>query len=355
MDKTILNWQQKLLFLYLAFFPFGQLFKFALGFHPTDIIILCIFLLGIISRKIPKKLVLLITILGFSFIFGSTLLQLSSLESILYLLRLVSYLYLGVVAYQSNVELKKSLLVVGIFIGIFGWIQYLFWPDLRQLYLLGWDDHLNRLTGTFLDPAFTGILLVLAFLLAKNMSLKLFFIITTLVTYSRASFLALFVSLLYLMIVKRMKRLAMFLALGVTLILFLPKGVGEGVNLARTRSIELKLENYQQSFEIVRFSPLFGIGFNNTCIAKEDIFGERFGGEHACSGLDNSFLFLLATTGVVGVIAFISSGANLLTKVHSPLFIASFLAVCVHGLFTNTLFYPWIMGWLALLAAREYK
>ncbi len=36
--------------------------------------------------------------------------------------------------------LVRSLIGLGIFVAIFGWIQYLFYPDLRPLYLIGWDD-----------------------------------------------------------------------------------------------------------------------------------------------------------------------------------------------------------------------
>ena len=38
----------------------------------------------------------------------------------------------------------------------FGILQYALVPDLRSLHILGWDDHLNRLAGSFLDPNFTG-------------------------------------------------------------------------------------------------------------------------------------------------------------------------------------------------------
>ncbi|MEK7542910.1 MAG: hypothetical protein AAB503_01210, partial [Patescibacteria group bacterium] len=87
-----------------------------------------------------------------------------------YLIRLISYISFFIYLWNifSNEKLRENslrlLIIVSILVAIFGWLQYLFFPDLRVLKYVGWDDHLYRLTGSFLDPGFSAIILVLGFL-----------------------------------------------------------------------------------------------------------------------------------------------------------------------------------------------
>jgi O-antigen ligase len=270
----------------------------------------------------------------------------------LYLLRFAAYCFFFVLVWRTRNKkrLINALLVVGVAIALFGWIQYLWFPDLRSFVVWGWDDHLYRLTSTFLDPAFTGILLVFALILAFSQKYYLiagFLLITLGFTYSRASFLALLVVLPFL--VGKFKKVLLFVLTLLVLVFALPRPGGEGVKLERLHSLFLKFENYQESVEIVKQNPLFGIGFNNLCLARNGSLES-----HACSGLDNSFLFVLATTGIVGLISFLDLLIGLVkttTKSYvGKLFWASGLALLVHAQFTNTLFYPWVMGWVAILA-----
>ena len=76
----------------------------------------------------------------------------------------------------------------------------------------GWDDHLYRLIGTFLDPGFTAIILVFGFLTSLAYYLKpaapkggfknkyfllisIFLFVSILFTYSRAGYIALIVGM----------------------------------------------------------------------------------------------------------------------------------------------------------------
>src|SRR5258708_36528350 len=186
-----------LIILYLILFPFGKL----LGVIP-DVIIFLFFLLNLIRRRnfIPKGQASLIIACAFSLLFSLSFFKLPQIfVGILYLVRLVAYFSLTQIKFKNKKFIFNSLIIVGVFIAIFGWIQYFFFPDLRALKMLGWDDHYFRLVSTYLDPAFTGILLVLAEILviAKTIqkksrfifSVNLFLIITILFIYSREIYL----------------------------------------------------------------------------------------------------------------------------------------------------------------------
>ncbi|SRR5260221_1906352 len=61
-----------------------------------------------------------------------------------------------------------GLFTFGTYILYFGILQYLFVPDTRMLFFLGWDDHYYRLISTLFDPGFTGIILVMYFFLRSE-------------------------------------------------------------------------------------------------------------------------------------------------------------------------------------------
>jgi len=90
---------------------------------------------------------------------------------------------------------------IGLSVALFGLVQYFFWPDLIALKYLNWDDHYFRLISLFLDPNFTGIILIFTFILFhfdkdkwlmnKNIVLAILLLSISL-TYSRSTFLSLF-------------------------------------------------------------------------------------------------------------------------------------------------------------------
>ncbi|WKZ25899.1 MAG: hypothetical protein QY322_01165 [bacterium] len=335
----------------LIIFPFGQLFKF--GFvNLFDIAVLLLALLTLLHKPTYpswfKYFIYFILFCLFSLVINY---QFFELKSILYLARLTSYAFVAV--YISNFVKQKSLilkylLVASIASAIFGWIQYLIWPDLTTLKYFGWDDHLLRMTGTFLDPTFLGLVLVLGVIVAlqKKNNLAFYFLaLSILFTYSRISYLLLF-------LVSLLNKKYLGILIFVLVIVFLPKNIGEGTNFARTVSGNNKLENYRETFEIIKRSPLVGVGFNNICNARVKYLGEVNIDSHSCSGSDSSILFLLATTGIIGFILFIYFILQIPT---SPFLTISFLAVLVHSIFANSLFYPHIMFWMFSLVGLGSK
>lgn len=361
----------------LVIFPFGQLpgifleniFDLPFRVHILDIILVFMILFTINIKDLTRLVVkykYVFIVLGFGSLVSFSQ-SYFSFTGILYLFRLIFYLLFLLKLLDSPFELKfanlilKSILLVGIAISAFGWIQYLLLPNLIDLKYFGWDDHYFRLAGSFLDPAFTGIILALSTLLSIHfyiVSRSSKYIISTLIllitlgfTYSRASFLAFSVGLLFLLFKKQKKLLTLLCTFLLVMIPLLPRtSGGEGVKLTRTASSIQKVENYKDSLKLIARAPLFGVGYNNICKAKEDLGIDISKQENSCSGLDNSFMFIFATTGILGSMSFaffVIKSYPVFNK--NKLVIASMSAIAVHSFFTNTLFYPWVLIWFSLL------
>lgn len=354
--------EQIILFAFLIFFPFGQIIKIG-QINPIDIVVCLGAITAIIKRyQYPKyfKDFLIAALFGYLlsiFIFKDS----QVFVGLLYLVRLTAYFYFFIFAchFKNRRLLLNSLLVISFFSALFGWVQYFLYPDLTSLKYLGWDDHLYRLVGTFLDPGFTSLIIVFGGILSfvkKKYLLLGFFTVTLAFTYSRAGYLALVVSLfLASLIFKKFKAFVITLAFFLVVVLLLPKPAGEGVNLARTYSISSRINNYKETFEIFRKSPVFGVGFNNICLARKIYLKEENLSSHSCSGSDSSLLLILATTGILGFIVFVSTFTRILLTLkkgfYTKVFLVVLSAVFVHSFFVNSLFYPWVMGYLAISAS----
>lgn len=366
-----------LTFAYLALFPFGQIIRLGI-FHPTDFLaggFLFIFLIGKFGKPgVYGKLKAFFIVSLFSLIFSLAIFPLERvIYGALYLLRLSAYASFFMVLWnfcKTNNDFKDKILnsvfIALIFVGIFGWIQYFFFPDVRGLYEWGWDDHLFRMVGTFLDPGFTGIILVFGFLMAllryfqtkskKYLLLILFFMLSVAFTYSRAAYLALIAGVITAAYFSKKFLLGpMFIFAFLVLIFVLPRPEGEGVKLERTSSITKRFSSYTETLVLIKKSPVFGLGFNNLCAAKEKFIVDIDTSSHACGGSDASLLFILATVGVVGFLVFadltIVFIRNSSHNIYGFLIISSLVAVFIDSLFINSLFYPWVMGYLAAVLA----
>ncbi len=362
-----------ILVLYLGIFALGQLLRINIGNNFSFPVIDLIAGIGAITFLLSNKafyitrqnLLRLFFVIFYSLVFSLSFFTIDKIYSgALYFLRLLAYILFSNFVFNL-VSLRPKLrnrlfhgLLFTIFtIVILGWIQYIFMPDLRFLSSLGWDDHYFRLVSTFLDPAFTGIILVLGTILAffmKRKLLSLFLFLTVGFTYSRASFLALSVAAFVFFIkAKNIKLFFLYLGILISFLLILPRPGGLGVQLERTNSVVQKIANYHESLAIFEKSPVFGIGFNNLCAYRNNI------SSHSCGGLDNSLLVILTTTGIVGLMAFGHFGLQIYKStsqdIYGQIFIYSAIAILVHSLFTNTLFYPHVMGWVAILIGMSRK
>lgn len=387
MDVTK-RFQEKIIFLFLIVFPFGQLLRFdvhLLGrdipFLAIDVVVGLVALFALVNKskypKIWKYSVSFLTVLFFSYLLSLVTFKNNLIYADgLYLLRLASY-FLFVVFVFNYARTKKvkeklflSLAGVSLFSAAFGWIQYFFWPDFRPFVIYGWDDHLYRMVGTFLDPGFTSIIFVFGALVSiilflrenkKRYFLSFCFLIVSLAfTYARAGYLALLAGLFVIAALKRkVKGYLIFVVLFFLLILLLPRPASEGANLERTASVNARFTNYTQILEIFKKNPLFGVGYNNICLAREKYLNDANVLSHSCYGSDSSILLILATSGLIGFSVFIHLIKRILDDsddgIYKTTLVSSGAALFIHSLFVNSLFYPFVLGWMAILIGLSLK
>ena len=301
------------------------------------------------------------------------------LISFSYLLRWVLYASLFFIVKDFDDKFKSRIpylmLFSGIIVVIAGYTQYFLYPNLRNLFYLGWDEHLYRMFSSFLDPNFAGGFFVLFFIFILGLNyqnlknnlisksvvlgvLSLFVLFAVYLTYSRSAFVMLAISLsVFLFLIKKWKLIA-FALIGLLLIVFIiPKSFQtEGTNLLRTFSSEQRIESSQVALKIFQSSPLFGVGFNSYRYAQNKIGlnNQIWQTTHSGAGTDNSFLFVLATTGIIGLVSYlylisrIASFAkdNLKNNVFSLILLSSLAGLIFNSFFINSLFYVFILEWI---------
>lgn len=281
------------------------------------------------------------------------------LAGVFYIFRLVSVYLFAFFLFNTDFSPQKySKLLGGALLtgAILGLVQYIFLPDARFLIWSGWDNHLNRLIGTYLDPGYAGLMFLLGivfFLTQKKLSQfpPTILIVALALTYSRATYLAAFVVFFMGFFVFPRRKTYFFLILSLSsLIFFLPRTAGEGVKLERSYSIESRTTSINSAFVIFRSHPLIGIGMNNYSYLKSS--PQTSIPSHSNSP-DNSYLFVLATTGILGFSLFSIWILNLMkySYPNSPRIFLSVLAVSVHALFNNSWFYLYVLFWIWIIIA----
>jgi len=325
---------QSLLKLYAALFiciSFGVVFSFVLPLglriYPYDIPVLFLAPLSIVVLKRRRQLIikniyllcfLSIGLLGLFF-------SLSTVKDLVfslgYLGRLITYLILAIPIFLCNKKqlffILKMLLVSSLLFTAIGYMQYFFYPDLANLFYFGWDRHLYRFFSTFLDPNFAGSYLVFLYITTIG-TLQLFwkkhtkrdvmlvsflFLPAIFLTYSRTAYIMLVVTLGTFLVFVQKKLLIFSFLLFLIALVILPKNLGgEGVNLLRTSSIISRIEANEYALSILIQNPIIGVGFNGLKYAyiRDGSLSLDNVTSHSASGVPNSYLYVLATTGVVG-------------------------------------------------------
>lgn len=340
--------------------PFGQLLTLspwgsAFRLQLLDVLALLLFLSLLIDKKSRQKIVTdplskplalfsLTALLSLVVNAGSV-----SFVHLAYFLRFVSYFSFYFAFRIAGIKKYSRYLAIAatIFTGL-GLLQYFLLPDVRFLAYLGFDDHYYRLIGSFLDPNFTGLVLAVLVVLSP-WPLLLIPLIALVLTFSRASFLALAVGLVYLSLTNRRFKLLLSLFLLGLFLYLAPKPFGEGVNLWRTFSIVSRFENQKNALVLFAQKPISGHGFNTLKqIGTADI-------PNLTSGVDNSFLFVLVTTGFTGFITFLYFLKTAFGGIKLPAVKAALIIIFVHALFNNSLFYSWILALFFLLVSLRPK
>ena len=258
----------------------------------------------------------------------------------------------------------------GLLIAILGLIQFFLYPDLRNLYYLGWDPHLNRLFSTILDPNFAGIILAFtAFLFIGFLSSKkklhalaglLIVLMALVLTYSRSSYIAFGAGLLVWGLLSGRKAIAGFLLTTSVFLMLIVPHAGEGQNLLRVTSSLARVETISRAVSLFTKHPFIGAGMN-TLLHNNLTAGVSTGQTIPSltgSGVDTSLLYAAATSGILGLflitwlllicvhIGRMGLRASGPVKEASALFLAGLTSLIIHSLFVNSLFYPWVLVWL---------
>jgi O-antigen ligase len=311
------------------------------------------------------------------------------LVSLLYLARWV--VYLGIYLTMLNVVREADVMSVWrtlewmmlVFAG-FGIIQAIFIPHFAQVVypnsrvFLDWDEQGNRLVSTVLEPNVAGIMIVLVLLvelaqLAAAEPVKLWkplVLVTALAaTVSRSSFLALFVGVIPILLVRGVSRRLLRVAAAVAILSIpvLPAFIRYAASLNKftiDESALSRVASWLRALRVFADSPIIGVGFNTYGYVQERYGYERLG--LFSNSSDGGLLFIAVLTGVVGVSLYLLMLGTIVVRCrqlwrdrrvapqHRALatgVAAGTFAVCVHSVFVNSLLITFVMEPLWILWA----
>ncbi len=391
----------------------GQLARLSLGTNSrggsaiiaTDLIVLLIGFSWIVKKIIYERtigktryalpIVIFSVIALLSFLIGiPEILHIPNVDlrslivSFSYWFRFVAYALLYFITAEflnANPKHKSFLLHLilwtSILVSIGGFIQLLIMPDFT-LYAIkyGWDPHQNRLLGTFFDPNFIGsyfaMILALAFSLfpSSNKKLKavivvaiIFCSIALLLTFSRTGYVA-FLSAFLIIGALRSPKLIIIGLLCITLgLMSSPRAVKRITDGLSVDATGLKrVESWNKGMRILANYPLLGVGYNNLP-QIQDFYSlvDQFDVNNR-SGLENTLLSILVTTGITGALAYIwlwyliisdnfkiwlnkklyTSDRNLALGIATGL-----IALVMSSIFMNSLLYPFLLVHIWILAS----
>lgn len=337
-------------------FFFGQLLRIetkSFSFPLIDVFIAIIFCLNIFqkikNKDLKVKNIFFLHFLVFawtSFILNYTRYHFDLIKPALYLFRLTFLISFFVFPPKIETKIKTFFYLILFSNVIFGLIQYLFWPDFTYFKSLNWDPHLYRLVSTFFDPTFTALiylcLIIIFFLNPKLPCRKTVLILSYLalaLTYSRSSYICFFFAFAFIAYQKNSLKIFILSSILILSTIFLvPRFEGEGTKLERTSSIMAKIENAKEGISLFYQAPFIGHGYNNLPCLRTI----KDPNSHANSGFDNSFITILVTTGIIGLITFSLGLIKLFYKSNLTLK-TIIIAVVIHALFANSILYPWIL------------
>jgi hypothetical protein len=347
MAQKITHW---LLIALVLMLGFGQLLRFdfrGLPIYLHDILIAIILgsqIYKVRNLVIPIGLKLFSLGLGIGWVRALTLYPLELLTvPFLYTLRILAYLALYSVLHKSKLRISPDVfLVSGITTLAIGLVQYIVFPDMRIFQYLGWDDHLNRLTLPHFDPTFTAVMMGLFLLSCRpRVMYGLASVVAILLTYSRSVWLSLILTAgAFIRPKKYLLALVLVVLVSISL---LPQRFGEGTNLLRTYSITSRFETDISYVQKYKWDLLIGRGMNTLLLDTDQ---SKY--ENHVTGPNNSYLYILATTGLLGLIGWGMFLKSIYQKsTHKPMIVF----FCIASLFNNVLFYPFALLWVLLVEA----
>lgn len=315
---------------------------------------------------------------------------------------------------NNYVNIPKTIAYYSLVLSIVGFVIYYKFPYLINLwdllkrygiYLPDPDPHIYRLVSTFFDPNFLGTFFVLSIIYlihvvttgSKKEKLINWIILLTifrafLLTFSRSAYLTLGIAIIALCImeyscVKRFSSMILLrnivVLLGIIIVCLSIEQLLGGNTLSRITqrwdiitesqtiiepSAAARIENWKVGLKIFYKHPIVGVGYNNYGNVVEYI--SQSVKESQLFGNDSSWILILATTGIVGLVIFLLTYAmviiDLVKSYRSNLYelhirmmsssLAAYLiALIISTNFNNFLFYPPIMCQCFIMYALIYS
>ncbi len=344
---------------------------------------------------LSQPILIFLSVMLLSFLVGlSTLVQVNSFDlksivlSFSYLLRFAAYAVLYFMARDFIVqsEKNKNFLIDAIFftsilVSIGGFIQLIVMPDFT-LYAVqyGWDPHIDRLLGTFFDPNFIGtylaFVMALGFGLFPSSSKKQKVLITIavvlcavalLLTFSRTGYLTFLFAFLMIGVLRSPKILIVGMTVIILALVNSPRAlqrITDGLSVDETGL--KRIYSWDKGMRLVANFPLLGVGYNNLAPVQDfyalvDEFDVNNRG-----GLENSFLTILVTTGILGGLTYIWLWGSSIKRSLQLWFrkklsfkvrneglalATALLALVVSSMFMNSLLYPFLLVHIWIVSA----
>lgn len=370
-----------------------------------------LFLKVFIQRYIPRATFLLpgivfLVIASLSWILNASDLELKEqILSFSYIVRFFTLLCFGLIAqelYENQApSFFKGLWFILATIVAIGYLQFYIIPDISNFSTVGgFDPHIGRFLGTWMDPNFVAGLLgfFLPIMIGQWYStsdrktkillsiLILLSLYAAFLTFSRSGYLAVGLGLGIFFLLRDPKIILIAIVIAVLGISINPraqKRVGElggtlaNVILQETDEIDptasLRIQSWSRTLELWQKYPMLGIGYNTYRYkaAEEGIVDENY---FSAGGSDSSLLTVLVTTGILGFMAFFWWYGTLMlnawkgfwratsqklstTNFPREIYLGIFAGLCsmlLHSIFVNSLLFPLILiGIMGVMGVTE--
>lgn len=306
-----------------------------------------------------------------------------------YWVRLSAYLLLVpalvILASQSKTRawMFQVAVISVVFICILGLVQVWLRPDLSFLVSQGWDPHQGRLVSTWLDPNFVGGLLAIALPVsiaafkkkpAVSLVVTSLIVISLILTQSRTSILALGAGALLIapLIIGKIQKgkstkravqaiatVAVICVVGLTSFVFLKDRLIGVIEIDPT--VSLRVQSLAAAWPLLETHAAIGVGYNAYQFAAQQagLIGDF--SIHSRAGLDNTWMTLWVTTGIIGLVLFLWPWIYIVKKlirnwvagkqVLSITVAASLVILAIHANAINSFIYAHIMIASAVICA----
>ena len=191
-----------------------------------------------------------------------------------------------------------------------------------------------------------------------------------LTTFSRGAYLMFLVSFLTLSILNKSLKLLVATIILTTLLLLsfyiYQQTVAAPRNIDRTQSATFRINTWQQGWNMFQKAPWLGVGYNayRFALIEYNLAPTDFTISHGGTSNDSSLLFVLSTTGLIGLISYLIFLGLLYWRGYTnhlqqnpagTIIVSGLTGLLTASFFSNNLFYPFILIWLVLLIAKLEK